>query len=59
MKLKPCPFCGEKEHIILHNEMGLPCISRLHSVECGCCGVVLGRAHTEKKAIFAWNKRVK
>ena len=53
-KLKPCPFCGGKAHIM---KMGYP-----HFVYCKDCGAkihggVIGEEEGEKASVEAWNKR--
>ena len=50
-KLKPCPFCGNKENL----ELELWVISlRLFCPSCGCHGPTGG---TKQEAIGAWNRR--
>lgn len=49
-KLKPCPFCGGKGHVM---KMGFP-----HWVYCEDCGArVQGGTCEEKDSIKAWNRR--
>jgi len=53
-KLKPCPFCGGKAHIM---KMGYP-----HWIYCEKCGAkvhggVVGEEEGEKASIEAWNRR--
>jgi Lar family restriction alleviation protein len=49
-KLKPCPFCGGKAHVM---QMGFP-----HWVYCEDCGAkVQGGTCEEKDSIKAWNRR--
>lgn len=51
-RLKPCPFCGGKAHIM---KMGYP-----HWIYCEDCGAqVHGRTHDEKDSIKVWNRRYK
>lgn len=53
-KLKPCPFCGGKAHIM---KMGYP-----HWIYCEKCGAkvhggVVGEKEGEEASIKAWNRR--
>ena len=53
-KLKPCPFCGGKAHIM---KMGYP-----HWIYCEDCGAkvhgrVVGEVDGKKASIEAWNRR--
>ena len=54
-KLKPCPFCGGKAHIM---DMGYP-----HWIYCEDCGAkVRGRGFGDEgveESIKAWNRRTK
>ena len=50
-KLKPCPFCGEKERIYLH------CLSYPNYVVCLKCFATSGSDKEEKFAIKKWNTR--
>ena len=51
MKLKPCPFCGEKA-VVIENYGNY----RAFEVFCGCGGRV-AYYETKKEAIKAWNRR--
>ena len=59
-ELKPCPFCGTKDTVIVlenNSEDG-----RYVTVICnwlkGGCGADGGQRLTKKDAVDAWNKRV-
>lgn len=51
LKIKQCPFCGEKAKIYWNNvwDYGV--------VKCDACGATTGRFDYDKSAIKAWNKR--
>ena len=56
-ELKACPFCGENDRLMVHNQ------SKAHYVECLVCGAC-GPVNKEKdchagkvKAIADWNRR--
>ena len=54
-KLKPCPFCGGRAHIM---KMGYP-----HWIYCEECGAkihggVMGEEEGEAASIVAWNRRI-
>ena len=53
-KLKPCPFCGNQEHVRLLD------ISPIKSwrVHCTNCGAEAGFYTVKRRAIRAWNSRV-
>jgi len=56
-ELKPCPFCGEKENIIVNipdKEQPLD----YAFVECGNCHAGVWRTtQDEFEAVLAWNRR--
>ena len=60
-ELKPCPFCGEAEHITVCN---VSCDKKAYNVICEKCRSSTGTYGTfsdngKEQAIAAWNKRVK
>lgn len=52
--LKPCPFCGEKEHVRIIKS-GRKCT--LYWGICPKCGAISGAAGTEEGAAARWNTR--
>lgn len=55
IKLKPCPFCGEKavvasEPISFEGE-------RTYYIRCSVCGVQMGYCNSAVNLVQAWNKR--
>ena len=51
-KLKPCPFCGEKDEVWVIQRMDGP-----YWVQCPDCGGSGSREATEEEAVIAWNRR--
>jgi len=52
-KLKPCPFCGEKDEIRHGDRRG----TRWAMMYCDECGATGPDAETDADAITAWNRR--
>ncbi len=55
-KLKPCPFCGEKNAVVIR-------INYTHAVRfnvrCRQCSCMLNRRFvSEEEAAYTWNRRV-
>ena len=50
-KLKPCPFCGEREELCLLPD------KHFYSVNCKVCGTLGPIGETEDIAIELWNRR--
>lgn len=72
MKLKPCPFCGEKEDIVIRTRVEKEPLSlrgyKYSYVECLPCDARTGRMYdadckmegfenSEEQATFYWNMR--
>ena len=58
IKLKPCPFCGEREDIDYGINTGT--LKGFDYVECQNCGAEIHAIHKNGKAIAAidaWNRR--
>lgn len=57
-KLKPCPFCGEKDNLSIRKWSGW----NNHFVRCESCFAIVpdpsATDFTKKEAIEAWNRRV-
>ena len=59
-KLKPCPFCGEKENIhIIHNHYLSENKKSVDGfkIECGKCGGGTRECYSFKVVSHKWNKR--
>lgn len=54
LKLRKCPFCGDKQHLI-HVELS----NGLHYIECKMCGAAPHRlgAWDYETAVKYWNRR--
>ncbi len=52
-ELKPCPFCGETESLIIDDEWTIPAFA----IECCECGASTITFDTKEEAIEAWNRR--
>ena len=50
-KLKPCPFCGEREELCLLPD------KHFYSVNCEVCGTLGPIGETEDIAVELWNRR--
>ena len=69
IKLKPCPFCGETDTLVITNCIELEECENFKKCECdGCkticcdvnkggCGAASGYAINEDLAIEKWNRR--
>lgn len=55
-ELKPCPFCREKDCIVVLKEKTVQGIPILHVV-CGICAASGPQKRTKESAIEAWNRR--
>ena len=55
-KLKPCPFCKEKENLSVNKDNSLV---KNKFVQCFECYATGPRAKTDEEAIYLWNKRNK
>lgn len=53
-KMKPCPFCGGKASIKIHDFFD---DTRLYTPKCKCGASIVEVFHTEAEAIEAWNTR--
>ena len=60
-ELKPCPFCGEKSAILIDDNIhGRLSLNWSHwHVACQECLCQTNGETTAKRAIEAWNKRIK
>ena len=56
VELKPCPFCGGEAH---PDNTWILSGARKWVVHCIKCGASIGFYETKKKAIEAWNRRIK
>lgn len=54
--IKPCPCCGEYAHI---ESLVQADLWEYYRVSCYCCQLATKYYNTKKKAIAAWNTRVK
>ena len=54
VKLKPCPFCGEKPRPAATGFYPDPPVYYIYCDGCGASGRM---CNTEKEAIAAWNRR--
>ena len=56
IELKPCPFCGESEHLVSVQDKthvrGGGCY-----VICDFCEIAGPETGTEKSAVYCWNQR--
>ncbi len=50
-KLKPCPFCGSKEIVVIEN-------GGTYDVHCRNCGCGSPYRYKKEDVIKAWNRRV-
>lgn len=62
-ELKPCPFCGGQNIVILKESQSLDDLSfPLYALVCnwnnGGCGASSGNYPTVEEAIDAWNRRI-
>ena len=56
--LRKCPFCGNKNLIIIDNDEAYPNYSVCCDYLKGGCGSTSGFRETKEEAIELWNKRV-
>lgn len=54
VKLKPCPFCGNRETTIIQ-DYNKPVLQ--WEIQCVRCGCGVGYYKTQEDAIAAWNRR--
>ena len=51
MNLKPCPFCGKQDSILVRS------LAKCLYIQCRHCSVEGPIAITKQAAIYLWNKR--
>ena len=59
-ELKPCPFCGDTDDIVVERKDCYECELDYYVVKCDGCGLQLGfglEFESEEEAIAAWNRR--
>ena len=54
VKLLPCPFCGEGEHLLVER-LGGKVLHPRHRILCGSCGA--STAYTDRDFRAKWNAR--
>jgi len=62
MKLKPCPFCGDKVDIAefrWHDDQPKWIVHHGENPICPLKGISLKGVHSKEKAIEIWNMRIK
>lgn len=57
IKLKPCPFCGERSITVVFNPTEGVDMSGMYIASCDTCGGASGFRYTRSECVEAWNRR--